>query len=56
METESRINDLPKMGNKKELYHAPLLEVFEIKVEKGFAVSGTGTGNSAPSWGDGGAW
>lgn len=56
MKTENQTKDLIKMDNTRELYHSPQLEVFEIKVEKGFAASTLGTGNNAPAWGDGGTW
>jgi hypothetical protein len=48
---------LPEIENSsestKELYQAPLVEIIEVKVEKGFAASpvdngGSGTGNWNP--------
>jgi hypothetical protein len=38
----------------KEFYDAPKVEIIEVKVEKGFAASPTGSGDSTPGdWGTG---
>ena len=31
---------------KNEIYEIPLVEVIEVEVEKGFAISGDGSGNT----------
>ena len=39
---------------RKELYHAPSVEIIEVKVEKGFAQSTVGNGGSGTGdWGSG---
>jgi len=39
---------------RKELYHAPSVEIIEVKVEKGFAASTVGNGGSGTGdWGSG---
>jgi hypothetical protein len=41
----------------KEAYLSPIVEIIEIKVEKGFAASPVdGGGSSTGDWGGGGLW
>ena len=39
--------NLMKMGNQEEkmIYEAPIIEIIEVEVEKGFAISGETRGN-----------
>ncbi len=43
------------MYNEKELYLSPQMEVYEIKVEKGFAAS-SAPGSTINNWGSGTGW
>jgi len=56
MKSERQLSELIRMDKRRELYHPPQMEIFEIKVEKGFAASTAGTGSTPEGWSDGGAW